>query len=380
MRLAIDVQPLLGGNRTGIGNYQVDLLKAMMKTAPENEYVLNFFSLRHTQSKIDRLRELFGSDVKIKPCKWFSYALAHRMWLILPIPYKWFFPKKVDATLFFNYYVPPFAGGKVCSVVYDTVVKDMPETMDKRTRTVLNLTLKKSIKRSDKVITISEFSRSRILYHFKVPEDRVSVVCCGIDKTRYYSGRSSEEIEKCLLGLGISGRYILYLGTLEPRKNITGLIDAYKLLSETLTDCPALVIAGGKGWLYDSIFERVKTLGLEDCVKFTGYVSDDDAPALMSGAELFCFPSFYEGFGMPPLEAMACGTPAVVSDSSSLPEVVGDAALTADADSPKEIADAMKRVLTDAELKQSLSKKGMARAEIFTWENSAKELIKIIKE
>ncbi|MCH5203862.1 MAG: glycosyltransferase family 4 protein, partial [Oscillospiraceae bacterium] len=322
----------------------------------------------------------FGNDIKIRPCKWLSYGLVHRMWLLLPIPHKWFFPQKADVSLFFNYYVPPFAEGKVCSVVYDTVVKDMPETMNDRTRMVLRLTLKKSIKRSDKIITISEFSKSRIIHHFGVSEDKISVVCCGIDRSRYSSERSKEKADECLKRLGIYEKYILYLGTLEPRKNITGLADAYKILSDTLPDCPVLVIAGGKGWLYESIFERVKTMGLEDRVIFTGYVSDEDTPVLMSGAELFCFPSFYEGFGMPPLEAMACGTPAVVSDRTSLPEVVGDAALKADADSPEDIADAMKQILTNEQLKRSLSEKGLARADKFSWENSAKALISFIKE
>ena len=378
MRIAVDVQPLLAGNRTGIGFYQVDLLKAVMSAAPENEYVLNFFSLRNTQEKVDKLREIFGNSVKIRVCRWMSYSLIHMMWLLVPFPYRWFFPQKADVSLFFNYYVPPFAEGKVYSVVYDTVVRDMPETMDKRTRRVLNMTLKKSIRRSDRVITISEFSKSRIMYHFGVPEDRLSVVYCGIDRSRYNTEHPPEKILDCKKRYDIGGRYILYLGTLEPRKNISGLIEAYKLLNDTQPDCPELVIAGGKGWHYAPIFERVKELGLESRVKFTGYVSDEDAPLLMSGAELFCFPSFYEGFGMPPLEAMACGTPTIVSDNSSLPEVVGEAALKVNADSPEDIAAAMKSIVSDEPLKQELCGKGLVRADEFTWKNSAKAFIKIL--
>ena len=378
MKIAVDVQPLLGGKRTGIGFYQTDLLKAAMKLAPEHEFVLNFFSLRHTDEKISQLREMFGENVEIRPCKWFSYSLAHRIWLLLPIPYKWFFWQKADASLFFNYYVPPYAEGRVFSVVYDTVVRDMPQTMDKRTRTALELTLRKSIQRSDMVITISEFSKSRIKYHFGVPNDKIGVVYCGIDKSVFKPECPEKRIEECKNRLNISEKYILYLGTLEPRKNISGLIEAYSLLRAGLEDCPCLVIAGGKGWLYDEIFEMVKKLNLQDSVIFTGYVSDEDAPLLMQGAELFCFPSFYEGFGMPPLEAMACGVPTVVSDRASLPEAVGDAALITDPDSPESICGAIKRILTDEALKTSLKQKGVLQADKFTWEASAEVLIKLI--
>ena len=378
MKIAVDVQPLLGDKLTGVGYYQFNLLKAAISADNENEYVLNFFSLRHTQDKIARLRELFGDGVKIKPCCWLSYSLLHRLWLLFPVPYRWFFPQKADVSLFFNYYVPPFAEGKVCSVVYDTVINDMPETMDKRTRRALGLTLKKSIRRCDRIITISEFSRGRIMKHYNTPEDRICVVPCGIDHDEFNSSCSTEKVEECKSRLGICGDYLLYLGTLEPRKNISGLIEAYKLLCESQPDCPKLVVAGGKGWLYDSIFERVREYGLEDKVIFTGYVSDEEAPLLMSGATVFCFPSFYEGFGMPPLEAMACGTPAMVSDRSSLPEVVGDAALIVDADSPKNMAEAIKRILNDDALRAELSEAGKARAQEFTWKKSAEAFIKEI--
>lgn len=380
MRIAVDVQPLICGKRTGIGFYQTDLLKAAIKMFPEYKFILNFFSLRNTEEKIKKLRELFGEDVEIRPCKWFSYSILHRLWLFLPVPYRWFFHQKADASLFFNYYVPPYAEGRVFSVVYDMVVMDLPESMDGRTRTALNLTLKKSIRRSDTVITISEYSKQRIMHHFHVPEKNLGVIPCGIDRAVFHTGCSEEEIEACKKRLGINEKYILYLGTLEPRKNITGLIEAYRLLSDGLPDCPELVIAGGRGWLYEEIFSLVERYDLTDRVHFTGYVSESDVPLLMSGAELFCFPSFYEGFGMPPLEAMACGTPTIVSDRASLPEVVGDAALTVDPELPAEICNAMKKILTDPPLKNLLSQKGVARAAVFTWENSAAELNKLIGE
>ncbi len=380
MRIAIDVQSLLADKLTGVGYYQADLVKRMIESDTENEYVLNFFSLRHTEEKIATLRKKFGEKVSIKPCRWFSYSLAHKLWLALPIPYRWFLHQKADISIFFNYFVPPFAEGRVYSVVYDTVVADMPDTMDKRTKMVLKLTLKKSIQRSDTVITISQFSKNQIMRHYGVPAENIWVIPCGVNHTRFHTRYSAEEIKNCKKRYDISGKYILYLGTLEPRKNITGLIEAYKLLTDALVECPELVIAGGKGWLYESIFERVKQLGLESRIVFTGYVSDEDAPLLMSGAELFCFPSFYEGFGMPPLEAMACGTPTVVSDRTALPEVVGEGALAVNPDSDEDICGAMRSILTNDSLKQQLVEKGVSNAGKYTWETSAERFIQIINK
>lgn len=378
MRIAVDAQPLLDGRKTGIGNYQAALLKKVMAADIDNEYFFTFFSLRHTAEKKRRIREIFGEGAEIHVFRLLSYSLVHFLWTAIPVPHRWFFRKKADISLFFNYYVPPGASGRAFSVVYDTVVRDMPETMDNRTRRVLELTLNSSIERADRIITISEFSKGQIMRHYGTRDDKVTVVPCGIDEDRYHTGYPAQEIMECCKRLGIEGKYMLYLGTLEPRKNISGLIEAFGLLSTGCEDCPKLVVAGGKGWLYDSVFERVKQLGLEDRVLFTGYVSAEDAPLLMSGAELFCFPSFYEGFGMPPLEAMACGTPTVVSDRTSLPEVVGDAALTADPDSPAAICSAMKRVLSEPDLRRALSEKGIARSKQFTWEKSAEALNKLI--
>lgn len=378
MRIAIDVQSLLAGRLTGIGYYQYNLVKEMLESDTQNEYVLNFFSMRNTEAKISALREMFGEKVDIRPCRWFSYSLAHRLWLIIPFPYRWFMRQKADATLFFNYYVPPFADGRVYSVVYDTVVADMPDTMDKRTRTVLKLTLKKSMKRSDTVITISGFSKNQIMRHFGVAENNIFVAPCGVNHERFNTRCSAVEIDNSKKRYGVDGKYILYLGTLEPRKNITGLIEAYKLLTCELPECPKLVISGGKGWLYEAIFEKVRQLELENQVIFTGYVSDEDAPLLMSGAELFCFPSFYEGFGMPPLEAMACGVPTVVSDRTALPDIVADGALTVNPDSAEDIFKAMRKILTDENLKRKLTEKGISRAGEYTWKNTAEMLIQKI--
>lgn len=380
MKIAVDIQPLLSGNKTGIGFYQTEIMNAISDIDKENEYLLNFFSLRNTENKKAKAEKLFNGIGKVRACTWFSYGIAKKLWYFFPIPYKLFFREKTDATLFFNYYVPPFAGGKAITVIYDTVVNDMPETMGGKTRFALKHTLKKSIKRAEKIVTISQFSKERIMYHYGVHEDKISVVPCGFRSDIFHNGYSGSDIDRAKQKYGIDGDYFLYLGTLEPRKNIERLVKAYDLLKREQEDCPGLVLAGGKGWLYEGIFELVKKLGLENNVIFTDYVEDGDVPLLMSGAMIFCFPSMYEGFGMPPLEAMACGTPVITSGTSSLPEVVGDAALLVDPLSVDSIASALKRAAFDNELRNEMSKKGLIQSRKFSWKNSAELFLDVINK
>ena len=189
-----------------------------------------------------------------------------------------------------------------------------------------------------------------------------------------------ERISQVKTSLGIEGDYFLYVGTIEPRKNLGRLILAYNALAKKLPDAPKLVLAGGKGWLCDDIYAKVTELHLEDKVIFTKYVPSEDMNPLMCGALAFVFPSIYEGFGMPPLEAMACGVPVLTTGEASLPEVTGDCAVICDAYSPKSIAEGLYRLCRDEKLRLELSRRGLERAKQFTWERSAEALHKIYKE
>jgi glycosyltransferase involved in cell wall biosynthesis len=173
--------------------------------------------------------------------------------------------------------------------------------------------------------------------------------------------------------------YFLYIGTLEPRKNIQSIIRAYKA-NEGRFKGVKLVIAGRKGWMYEEIFKLVREFRLQNDIYFPGYIEDGDVPLLYRGAEAFVFPSLYEGFGMPPLEAMACGVPVITSNTSSLPEVVGDAGLRINPKDIEQLSYAMVKILEDSELRVNCVKKGLERAQNFTWENSAKKVIDIYHE
>lgn len=168
-------------------------------------------------------------------------------------------------------------------------------------------------------------------------------------------------------------RFILFLGTLEPRKNIVQLIEAYALLCQDDTFRHQLVIAGGKGWYYDQIYARVQDLSLADRIIFAGYVADQELPLWYNAAELFVYPSLYEGFGLPPLEAMACGTPTIVTDISSLPESVGEAGLLVRPGETEALAEAIRNLLQDEEAYQTLREAGLHRARGFSWRNTARQ-------
>jgi glycosyltransferase involved in cell wall biosynthesis len=175
---------------------------------------------------------------------------------------------------------------------------------------------------------------------------------------------------------GLPERFVLFLGTIEPRKNVTTLVDAFAALIAAEARRAAglqLVVAGGRGWLSDPVYARVEELGLQDRVRFAGYVPEQDKALWYNAASCFCYPSLYEGFGLPPLEAMACGSPVVTSNVSSLPEVVGDAALTVDPLDSAALCDALRRVLFDRRLKDELSALGAARARRFSWSEAARQ-------
>lgn len=365
-------------NISGIGWSAENILQNM--NGNKNEITLNCFTLGYKEEQLQNVKKYISLGYQIDKCTWFHDVLYRMVSNFIPIPYSLFFHRNNDITMFFNYIIPPGVKGKKVTIIHDMAYKSCPETVRKKTKGMLNLALKKSCKRADKIITVSEFSKQEIIHYLHIEENKIVVMPNGVDFNRYHPNYSADEISCVLAKYKISTKYFLYLGTLEPRKNITKLIEAYAKLKEEISPIPKLVLAGGKGWMYDSIFETVNRLKLEDDVIFTGYVMEKEVPVLMKGAEAFLFPSIYEGFGMPPLEAMACGTPVLVSNVSSLPEVVGDAGVYVDPDSIQSIKEGMALFLSNEKLKKELSAKGLERAKLFTWERSAGILNKVFEE
>ncbi len=382
IRVDFDAQLLLEPQKTGIGMMAYNTLYALAGDEAMKGS-LNVFTMRKKRGyerQWAEIQKLCDKGLKLRKCSWFHDVLYKMLWNFIPIPYSLFFGANADVTHFFNYYIPPGVKGKRVTTVCDMVFCAFPETMNAKTRAMLQLSLKKSVKRAHRIVTISEFSKSEILRYLNVPEQKVTVIPCGVDLEAFHPDIPAQEIERVRQTYGLAARYFLYLGTLEPRKNLVRLIEAYARLHEMRTDVPALCIAGRKGWQFEEIFEAVKRNNLEDHVIFTGYVPQQDAPPLISGALAFVFPSLYEGFGLPPLEAMACGTPVIASSAASLPEVVQDAGILVDPLNVGLIANAMETLMDDALLCQKLSEAGRQRALTFTWERTAQELLKVYQQ
>ncbi len=301
--------------------------------------------------------------------------LWHR--LRLPIPVEWF-TGPVDIFHSTDFVLPPVRQARTILTVHDLTFMRLPQCAEAGLRAYLNKVVPRSIERADLVLADSQSTKDDLIELLGVSPDKIGVVYAGVEK-RFRPMEGEIALERARKRYGLDFPFILSLGTLEPRKNFTGLIEAYALMrgrGQRVGDRGLkLVIAGGKGWLYDEIFAKVEELGLAGEVIFPGFVADEDLPALYNLAELFVFPSLYEGFGLPPLEAMACGTPVVTSDRPSLPEVVGEAGLMVEATDPEALAEAMERVLTDENLRREMREKGLKQAEKFTWEAAAEKLL-----
>jgi glycosyltransferase involved in cell wall biosynthesis len=271
-----------------------------------------------------------------------------------------------------------FAGPLVAPCPYVVTVYDLsflrfPEAFRTWNRRYLTCFTTLSARHARRVIAISESTRRDVVEMLGVPADRVDVVYCGLDDI--FRPLPTGDVARFRQQRALPERFILFLGTLEPRKNVQTLIRAYARWRKAEPGIPRLVIAGGKGWYYSQIFAEVERLELTGDVIFPGYVMREELPLWYGAAELFVYPSRFEGFGLPVLEAMACGTPVVTTNVASLPEVAGDAALLVSPDDEAQLMEAMRRALTDHTLRHTLRARGLAQASAFSWERTARQTV-----
>ncbi len=256
--------------------------------------------------------------------------------------------------------------------VHDLSFMRFPDAFRTGNRVYLTLFTRLSTRRAARVIAVSESTRRDVIALCGVAPEKVVTVYNGVDAA--FCPADPQAVASFRRAKGLPERFILFLGTLEPRKNLGVLLHAYAGLRARLKHAtPKLVIAGGKGWFYERILAEVDVLGLADDVFFPGYVPAEELPWWYRAAELFVYPSRFEGFGLPVLEAMACGTPVITTTSSSLPEVAGDAAILVDPDDVAGLTDALERLLSAAELRASLRAAGLHRAARFSWSRTAAE-------
>ena len=376
MKLGLELQPCLK-NKSGIGIYTYELTKRLQqyKEIELNGHIFNFLN------RNDISKDLDGIDIEKNICSLFPYGIYRRIWHYTPIKYNWLFRDNADIYHFFNFIVPPRIKGKVITTIHDMTYELYPETMDKRNLKRIKDDIQYSVDRSDKIITVSESSKNDIIKFLNVDESKIEIVYNGVDYNKFNKSYTEEIKLRVRKKYNLPQDYILYMGTLEPRKNIDSIIEAFALLKKQEGfDNIKLVIAGKKGWLFESIFDLVNKLNLKDQVVFTDYVDEIDKTIIYNMAELFVFPSLYEGFGIPVLEAMASSVPVITSNSSSLPEVAGDSAVLVEAKDIKGISESMNRILSDSNLRKDMIEKGHVQAKKFTWEASAEKLYNIYKE
>ncbi|MFQ6014991.1 MAG: glycosyltransferase family 4 protein [Anaerolineae bacterium] len=269
---------------------------------------------------------------------------------------------------------PLFSLCPVVITIYDLSFLLFPASFKPANRLYLTYLTRYSVKRAARLIAISASTKNDLAKLLQVPEQKVDVVHCGVDKT-FRPIEDQRQLAAFRSKRGLPEKVILFVGTIEPRKNVIGLIAAYSHLKE---DFPhVLVIGGAKGWFYEEVFEVVERLGLRERVIFPGYIPQSELPLWYNAAQLFVYPSLYEGFGLPVLEAMACGTPVITSSTSSLPEVVGQAGLTVDPLNSEEIGQAMRQMLGDNELWDQMRQRGLERAREFSWLRTAQETVRV---
>jgi glycosyltransferase involved in cell wall biosynthesis len=366
MKIGIDGRAAKWYRGTGIGTYTYQLINSLNCLDKINKYLL--FMPQSCSCDID-----YRSNFDVKSITENNKA---NFWDEVNIP------NILQGSDIEIYHVPQNGIGlpkdKRCSTIitlHDIIPYKMPDTVGPNYLKIFLDQLPKIIPYCDGIITVSNYSKSDIVKEFNFPEDKIFVTHLAPEDI--YKPLN-KELSKILINkyYSIEGDFILYIGGFSPRKNILGLIDAFsQLLSHTKRKI-SLVIAGNKGLSYNIYINRVHELNLDDNVIFPGFISMDHLPYLYNAAELFVYPSFYEGFGLPPIEAMACGIPVITSNTTSIPEIAGDSAILIDPNNTDQIYKAMLSVIEDSNLSSTLVIKGLKRASELTWKDTATQTLK----
>ncbi len=378
MKIAIDVQSLISLNRTGIGYVAQNVVEGLLG-ADGCEVYLYYFAAGKSAGELALVDEYEKRGAHLAPCRWLHHRVYELLTTLLPIPYRWFFHADVDVTHIQNNYTPPFVKGRTVTTVHDVLPKTHPEWTRSGQRWRMLTCGRRGCTRPDHIITDSEFSNIEITRSFGVPKEKVTVIYPGIDHERFSSDNCPADIHAAKRAYGVEGDYLLYLASLAPQKNVEGLIRAYAAAAGANPDIPQLVL-GGTGWQRAGLEALVRELNVDNRARFIGYVEDRYVAPLMKGATAFLFPSLYEGFGLPPLEAMACGTPVICSNAASLPEACGDAAILLDPYDTQGWADAMVRVCADDGLRRELGRKGVEQAAGFSWDAALEQVLDVYRK
>jgi len=361
MRIAIDAHSV-GNQLAGNETYAVNLIEALAEIDQSNQYTL--YVTR--QSAIDRFANRWPNfNVK--------RTVPHTPLVRIPVTLSAELRRNPVDVLHVQYTAPPLAPCPVVVTIHDLSFEHLPETFNRRSRAQLRLTVRRTARKAAQILTLSEFSRRDIVDTYRIAPDRVSVTPAAAP-SHFKPIEDETELRKIREIYGIERDYILSVSSIQPRKNLIRLIEAYSCLRGSRPEgkLPQLVLVGKRGWLDNETFRAAQRHSANNDIAFTGYVAENDLSALYSGATCFVYPSFFEGFGLPVLEAMQCGAPVIAGNRTSIPEVVGKAGLLFDPFDTNSLVQALTRVLDDSEYRAALRIQGLERAREFDWKQTAR--------
>ena len=366
MNIALDARLVYYRRYSGIGQYIVQLAEQLPGLDPDQRFII-------LHSRKDRTPP--HHSVARRQALW--TPSHHRLeQLTLPLELA---QLRLDL-LHSPDFIPPFAGGfRRVITVHDLNFLVYPQFLTAESRRYYNDQIERAVTVADHILADSHATRLDLIKLLNVPDEKITVVWLAPNAGVYHALELAE-IAAARERLKLPDRFILFAGTLEPRKNVAGLLRAYRLLLDRLAEIPDLILAGSRGWLFDETRALIAELRLIDRVRWIDSPPEADLVALYNLATVFVLPSFYEGFGLTVLEAMACGAPAIISDRGSLPEIAGGAALEIDPDDPAELAETIERVLNDAALQHELRHKGLERVKEFSWKRCARETLAVYQQ
>lgn len=361
LRIAIDAHSV-GTGLAGNESYIASLIEALAEIDTVNHYTL-YVTRREA---VERFSNRWP-HVQVRR------TLPHTPLVRIPVTLSAELRRNPVDVLHVQYTAPPLAPCPVVATIHDLSFEHLPETFKRRSRAQLRLTVRRTARAASQVLVPSEHTRRDIIETYKLEPERVRVTPLAAARS-FAPVRDEEERARVRAHYKIEGDYILAVGSIQPRKNLARLVAAYSALRRARPHAtlPKLVIVGRRAWLYSETLRAVREHELNDRVVLTGYVPEVDLPALYTGALAFVYPSYFEGFGLPPLEAMQCGTAVIAGNRTSLPEVVGDAGLLVDPFNVQALTEALARVIDDTDLRAHLCTKGLERAKLFDWQETAR--------
>ncbi len=373
MRITIDLSPAIH-QKAGLGRYARTLAEHLIAQDRANQYTGFAYGSFKADMLPESLRAMPRTNIPIDARSWrMGVWLAHALGISLDraLPHTDLF----HAT---EHLLPRFKNIKTVFTLHDLIFQFFPEYHLPLNRWFLVNAMPHFLRRADAIIAVSECTKRDAIRFYSLPPEKITVIYEGVNPA-LCPVTDAEKIAQARSRYAKNRPFLLFLSTIEPRKNISALVDVLSVLHQR-GYTHRLLVVGRKGWLYQSTFDHVKKTGMESEVEFLDFVPDEELAALFAACDAFVFTSLYEGFGLPPLEAMACGAPVVCSNASSLPEVVGDAALLVNPKNVGEIVAAVERVITDRALRDDLRAKGITQATKFSWERAARETLKVYEK